>query len=262
MKDLIEDFLEELNRKYMSKNTYITYKTALKEYENFVNNNNLDWKSKDTARAFISYLVKQGLSGNSVNLKINALSSFNNYLIDRDIMQKNIFKNLKVKTGSRLINTIDKETEQLLLNTCRKDILPYIKLMIYGGLRVSEAVNTEGKNMFLDGDTIFARVIGKGNKERITPVLCNDKELLDLRKTPDITEGVIKAYLNRWSKKYNKVVSCHKLRHTFATKLVENGIPIDVVGEFLGHKDLKTTKIYVKVSFERIKKELNKLSTS
>ncbi len=254
MQDVIDKFIEEINRKMLSKNTYITYTTALLSFKKFCEDKNLDWKTRDAVYQYSVYLSKLGLNANSVNLKLCALSSFFNFCIDNGIAEKNYAKRLKVRAPKRIVPTIDKDTCDLLLETTPEPYLSVIKLMLYGGLRISEAVSVDSKNFYYDG-SVFCKLIGKGNKERITPIMDkNASQFLTYKKPDKLTEGMVKEYLYRWSKKYGKHVTAHRLRHTFATNCIEKGIPVEIVSEWLGHNDLRTTMIYVKISYERIKK--------
>lgn len=253
MKEAIELFLEEINRKMKSTNTYITYKHCLSVYDKFASDNNYDWKLKDTAKKFIDFLVKKGLTGTSINLYVNALSSFCNFCIENDVLQKNIFKNLKVNTGKRLVHYLSNDDVDLLFQKLDK-YNDYIELMLFGGLRISEAVKCKKENFFIEDGTVYCRIIGKGNKERITPILFdNAKKFLDFQPMKDITQGRIKEYLYRLSQSTGRHFTAHRLRHTFATRCLERGVPIEVIGEWLGHEDLKTTKVYAKVTMQKIK---------
>jgi len=254
--EAVDRFLEEINRKMYSDNTYRTYEIALYQYGKFCEDNKFDWKKKDTARKFVSYLVKGGYSPNSINLKVSALSSFAEFCVDNEWLDKNMFVAMKVKAPKRLINYIPDETVDLLLSTIDDKYRPYIELMLYGGLRISEAVSVDSKNLYFDDSILFCRVIGKGDKERITPILAPEEvkqRLSKFRKDEKITEGAIKEYLYRWSLKHGKHITAHMLRHTFATRAVQAGIPIEVVSKWLGHENLQTTMVYVTVTYERVK---------
>jgi len=147
--------------------------------------------------------------------------------------------------------------------------------MLYAtGLRVSELVGLKIGDVHRDMG--FLRVLGKGSKERLIPVgksaLKYLQEYLEVSR-PILAKGRLsealflskrgsgmtrqqfflrlKAYAK--SAGINKEVSPHKLRHSFATHLLNNGADLRSVQAMLGHADLSTTQIYTHVTTERLK---------
>lgn len=254
---MVADFLDTLKLKLYSENTILSYSKALKEYSKLCRETKLKWDSKELALKYIRLLVDSGYTPNTINLRISALSSFMDWCIDNDYTLRNYFKKNSVKTPKRLVEYLDDNTINLLLSITKDRMKPYIEMMLFGGLRVSEAVSVSGSNFYEDGNTVYCRVIGKGNKERITPLLMDinkARKFLKFKKDDKVTAASIKEYLYRLSAKCGRHITAHRLRHTFATKASDMGVPIDVIGEWLGHEDLRTTMIYAKVTYNKIKK--------
>lgn len=141
------------------------------------------------------------------------------------------------------------------------------------GLRVSEAVSLEMGNLYFDEG--FVRVIGKGDKERLVPVgemaVQAVNEYLEKRPShfddPHLFVNRFGRALSRISmfnmiKKQavaagvSKTISPHTFRHSFATHLVENGAPLRIVQEMLGHESILTTEIYTHMDSAKWQKNI------
>ena len=149
-----------------------------------------------------------------------------------------------------------------------------LELLYATGLRVSELVGTQPSDIDLKRGLILAR--GKGDKERLIPVgrsardavqsyLDSGREdLLNVPDNPYLFPGRSKGHLTRqrvWKlisdyareAGINRPISPHKLRHSFATHLLDHGADLRAVQAMLGHADLSTTEIYTHVHRTRLK---------
>ncbi len=149
-----------------------------------------------------------------------------------------------------------------------------LELMYASGLRVSEIVTLTLDQMSLQRGLV--RLLGKGNKERLTPMgeealdwlqnyLATAREdLLKGQRTDAVfvtsrgtamTRQAFWHLIKRHAKKAGVTIplSPHTLRHSFATHLLNHGADLRVVQMLLGHSDLSTTQIYTHVAKERLK---------
>lgn len=140
-----------------------------------------------------------------------------------------------------------------------------IALMYSAGLRISELLNLRVRDLNLEKLTIYIRQ-GKGNKDRISifsATLLEDLQFLSVNR-----EGRdFLFYSNQNPKKHlhprslqkvfslaleksgvGKIATCHTLRHSFATHLLEQGVDIRYIQKLLGHRNILTTTIYTMVS--------------
>lgn len=228
--------------------------------------------------SFMNFLSRsRGLGAAARARKIATIRSFYRYLtskaklitenpvqdLDSPHLKKSLPKYLTLEQSIQLLQTVDGDNRE-------RD---YCILMLFlnCGLRISELVNLNLKD--IQGDQI--RVLGKGNKERIlflnescnqaledwlaarTSLISADQNALFItRKHTRITvagvhymvkQRLLKAGMD--STQY----SSHKLRHTAATLMLQNGVDVRTLQEVLGHENLNTTQIYTHVSSDNLR---------
>ncbi len=155
-----------------------------------------------------------------------------------------------------------------------------LETMYSSGLRVSEVINLEINNLFLDVG--FIRVIGKGNKERLVPIGDEAAKYIDIYRSTIRSKVLPKKgqesilYLNRRGSRLSRVmvfyiikdaaqkagitknIHPHTLRHSFATHLVEGGADLRAVQEMMGHESITTTEIYTHLDRKFLRETLEK----
>ena len=280
----ISDFLSylEVEANY-SKNTINSYENDLNKFEEYYKNKDL---LKITSKDIEKYIqTLSDLAPTTVSHNISSLKTFYSYFLKQVRISNNPTDGIKSpKLGIHLPTylTID-EVNKLLdievtdaFSSRNKAIL---ELMYATGLRISEVISLEFKN--IDYDECIIRVMGKGSKERIVPV--NDyaikylKEYIDNYR-PELVKNEINNYifLNNHGrmltrqgifkmiknyaalKNIKKTIGPHTLRHTFATHLLENGADLRVIQELLGHSVISTTQIYTHLTKEALHNEYKK----
>jgi site-specific recombinase XerD len=149
-------------------------------------------------------------------------------------------------------------------------------VFFYTGLRKKELLKLRYADVDLDNLSIFVYQ-GKGSKDRIIPISSKLAEILSKyvseRKRLDRTcpefftslnrnNGVSNSSLKRLISKIKDVsgiyFTAHKLRHTFATLMLEGGCDIYSLSRMMGHRDIKTTTIYLATSAEHLRKQMGK----
>ena len=237
--------------------------------------------SIDDVRSYLSSLKRNKITSSSQSRKLSALKSFHKFLMLEKYVDKNVAKLIQnPKQVKHLPTVLSIEEVENLLNVLTEDNeielrnKTMIELAYSSGLRVSELVNLKLKDLHLDNG--FIQIFGKGSKERIVPV---GEVAIDLL-NKYISIGRIK-YQNVKSKDYvfltrrgtamtrqnffdiirqkaklagiTKEISPHKLRHSFATHLLERGIDLRMIQELLGHESISTTEIYTHINNQRLK---------
>jgi integrase/recombinase XerD len=135
-----------------------------------------------------------------------------------------------------------------------------LTVMYGGGLRIGEAVKVKVADV--DARRMVLRVVGKGNKERLAPLskpLYEDLRRMwathrnpvwlfgNTRATNHIDPGVVsKAFQSaRLAAEIEEEITPHCLRHSFATRLIEEGVPAETARILLGHASIRTTQAYL-----------------
>lgn len=224
--------------------------------------------------------IKQ--SNNSVAHDLYALSSFFKYLIKQGELSDNpcfLIKAPKVKRHLPKILTLNEI--DVLLDYEPKDVFEQrdsaiAELLFSSGLRVSELVGLDLKD--LNYETKEIRVLGKGSKYRIVPVgekaldkISNYLKIRDEFKPSEdalflnkygrrLTTRAVEQNLDKLSIKagVQTHLNPHKLRHSFATELLQCGADLRSVQEMLGHASLAATQVYTHLDFEHLKSVYNK----
>ena len=262
-------------------NTVENYARDLKQYQIYLSKNQIN----DTGDIddicidkYISFLNKN-YSPTSINRYKTSIRNFHRFLnFKYDLKDPTI--NLTVSRGQKRLPIYATKNEIEKLMSIFNDNIPEelfnhaILETIYGlGLRVSECCNLKTNQVNLDDG--FVKVLGKGNKERVVPIPTNTLKLmktyfLNIR-TVWINKSTNYFFVNKHGKKIyseyvekmlkksiieagiSKHITPHKLRHSYATHLLEGGADLRVIQELLGHSDISTTEIYTHVDSSRLK---------
>lgn len=228
-------------------------------------------------------LMKEGKARSSIRARFAALRSFFQFLIIRNHIEVNplagidlpkpekrlpqFFTNPQVTELLEKPKKTEKEKQAPAWMAMRDQAI--FELFYSTGMRLSELVSLDVKN--LDPISETARVIGKGSKERICPVGGPALEAISkYRQAARVHAGPLFINKSRgrltgrsiWlaMKKHLRnaglpsTMSPHKLRHTFATHLLDAGADLRSVQALLGHASLSTTQIYTHVTTDKLKR--------
>jgi integrase/recombinase XerC len=280
---LAREFLRYLAvERNASPRTLKAYRQALAAFHA---ENKTPWK-KCTANDFRDYLfalMKRGQARSYVRLQFSAFRTFYRFLSERKKLPRDPVRELqlpKIEKKLPLVLT-RQQVEELLAAPARltknraapiwmplRDIA-IMELFYSSGLRLSELAALDVADVDLYTESV--RVFGKGRKERICPVGFPALEAISrYRAAANVHSGalvinklrrrmstrsiwlVLKRYLRHTSIPIS--ISPHKLRHSFATHLLDRGADLRSVQALLGHASLSTTQIYTHVTVERLKK--------
>lgn len=286
---MIENFIKYLlAEKQYSELTARAYKDDLCQFCCFLGQSEEDFEAQNITdkdiRSFVMTLSQNGSAASSINRKLSSLKSFFNYLMRQKIVDNNPAKGVtSLRTPRRLPHFVERSKSDQLIEMCCENSTDFalerdsaiVLMFCTTGMRLSELIDLNLGSLNLDSCEV--RIIGKGSKERISPLpsitVSKLKSYLALREQLlPISEATsplfISDKLSRVSKSsiyrlINHTLSIlgvdgkrspHVLRHTFATHLLGAGVGIESVGELLGHENLSTTQIYAHNSIEQLKK--------
>lgn len=292
----LEAFLEMLNvERNSSRNTIISYRTDLEAYFLYCDEQKLDVIAADTdnIRAYISGLAKAGFEARSIARKISALRQFYSFLYIEKQISLNPVLNIELpRIGQSLPGVLSEDEVSSLIEQSYQDPSPeglrlsaLLELLYASGMRVSELMCIKLSDVQIRKDEVQPYIIvkGKGNKERLVVIHQKAVDILKqyLQCISEFTDNknerwlfpsrvakeghITRQYFGKLLKKLavecgidrNKL-SPHKIRHSFATHLLNHGADLRTIQELLGHKDISTTQIYTHVSNEKLKEVVDK----
>ncbi|SQH78473.1 site-specific tyrosine recombinase [Shewanella benthica] len=226
----------------------------------------------------LGQLHRQGLSPRSLSLTLSAVKQFCDFLLGEGVINANPAKSLSApKQNKPLPKNMDLDSVTHLLEIDADDLLSVrdkaiMELFYSSGLRLAELAALDVLAIRFAERQV--KVLGKGSKERIVPVgrcaiqaiqawlalresiLCQDEALFVTAKGKRLAHRSIQARLAKWGQEQalNMRVYPHKLRHSFATHMLESSADLRAVQELLGHANLSTTQIYTSLDFQHLAK--------
>jgi len=280
---LADEFLHYLtNERNASPRTLKAYRQALTAFRA---ENQTPWKKcrGDDFRDYLFAIAKRGQARSYVRLQFSALRTFYQFLSARKGLRGNPVREVqlpKIEKKLPLVLT-RQQVEELLAAPARESKsrsapawmplrdVAIMELFYSSGLRLSELAALDVADVDLYTESV--RVFGKGRKERVCPVGLPALEAISrYRAAANVHSGslfinksltristrsiwlVLKRYLRFTSIPIS--ISPHKLRHSFATHMLDRGADLRSVQALLGHASLSTTQIYTHVTVERLKK--------
>ena len=289
IESLIRAFLNHSQvEKGLSENTIAAYARDLAKFAAFAEKGGLPLESLNRNHLvdFLESLYRQNLDSRTVARALASLRNLFRFALTEEVIsidptlnlespkyRKSLPSFLRVDEVDRLLAQPDEKTAHGVRDRA------LIELLYSTGLRVSELTGLRVSD--LDARMGCLRCVGKGDKERLVPVgrqaLAAVQRYLD-ESRPDLSRrrrGNAQAeaflFLNRFGGKISRItvwrilcqygrragirthLSPHKLRHSFATHLLERGADLRSVQMMLGHADISTTQIYTHVLEERLK---------
>lgn len=280
----IERYLNHLrDLRRLSPNTVEGRRRDLKQFAAYCDSNGLLSPAQfdsQAVRGYVAQLRRKQAGAATVRRHLSSVRGLFRYWVDHGLLQANPALEVRApKQAQTLPRTLGKEETCKLVETPRGDSTisardrAILELLYSSGLRLAEL---HGLNLdAFPADLSEVRVTGKGNKQRIVPVGRKAREALRawLRVRGDhapadetalfvsqwgrrLSRSSIQVRLVYWAKRAELGVRLHphRLRHSFATHMLEESGDLRAVQELLGHANISTTQVYTHLDFSHLAK--------
>ena len=236
-------------------------------------------------RGYLVYLTERQFDRATIHLKMSALRSFFKWLVRTERVKLNPLVGLTLPKKARklpkflTIQQVEALLEAPLKGDAKSKLATWrdkaiLETLYSAGLRIHELVQLNDEDMDVLGEVV--RVRGKGKKERLAalggPAIETLQKYLEVRARSARGPLFVNRFggrmtarsMQRMLKKYlvaaglDPSLTPHKLRHSFATHMLDAGADLRSVQELLGHANLSTTQIYTHITPERLKKVYEK----
>lgn len=283
-KKYIEEFEIYLkSEKNFSSNTVRAYIGDVFTFLIWADNLNVDEINTKKFSEYLYFIQKINYTKTTVARKIASIRAFYKFLYQEEIIDSNPADAIRAPKRPKSLPDFmsEEEVENILRNVKIETPAGYrnrviLELLWVSGMRISELSGLNYENLNLEQNEI--KVLGKGAKERI--VLIPDKTKENLKNYIDNVSDLIcktkktlqsplfinyngfrlqnqsiRKALNEVVQKIElpKKVTPHVFRHSFATRMLENGADLRIVQELLGHASISNTQIYTHISNSRLK---------
>ncbi|WP_022940532.1 tyrosine recombinase XerC [Psychromonas hadalis] len=277
----IDQYLNHIaSQRGLSPVTIKNYQRNLAEFVLFLTEKQItNWTDLDSehVRLMVKKLNSKGIKARSIATKLSALRSFLTHLVECEILTFNPAKGVAApKLDKPLPKNISVDEVFQLLNINDDNPLSLrdqamMELMYSSGLRLSELVGINLVDLKLREKEVM--VLGKGSKQRLLPITKKAVETIKawLKVRPDFCEAgetalftsklkrrisarSVQARMEKWGLQQNlpSHLNPHKLRHSFATHMLESSGNLRAVQTLLGHADLSTTQVYTHLDFQHL----------
>ncbi|NRF93631.1 tyrosine-type recombinase/integrase [Paenibacillus frigoriresistens] len=237
-----------------------------------------DVTAEDIENYFYHLKMERGYSPASLKRKLAVFRTFYNFCNKKKYCTSNAAVHVEtIKQEHREKGFLTSGEVLQLVEAIEHNLMKKIILTLYyTGLRISECINLTLEEIDFERNTI--KIFGKGKKERIVPLNIKLKEILidyleherPYSKTNNLfctaaSGAVSDSYVNKFVKKavdklgWNKEVTCHTFRHSFASNLVKKNVNVVQIQKLLGHTSLSTTTVYTHTRLEDLTAAVNQL---
>jgi site-specific recombinase XerD len=263
-------FLQSLEGRNSSPLTIRAYGTDLRQFFDYLTSSNplfsrLDEVTQDDIHEFLASLAKQGRSGVTRARKLASIRELFRFLADTRVVESSPAQKVGIPKKERRSRVYLRPDEYMrMLSAAGSNSRDYaiLQFFLQTGIRVSELANLQLAHLDLQAKTLHVAQ-GKGQKDRVIELEKKGLQALKnyLRVRPPVfdqhlflnyeghglsvrgVQDIVEKYARQAG--ITKKISCHSLRHTFATHKARQGVSAFQLKEWLGHSSITTTQLYV-----------------
>lgn len=283
---LFNQWLKDLKLDEVSEKTINWYAYGIRRFDNY-SDKPYNLVTEDDIKNFLAHLKNNGYSISTQKGNYTTLKIFFGYLVNKKFIKESPFKNFKSpRFKLKQISSFNKnEVEEILNSFDWKNFIEFrdyaiLCTLFSTGLRKSELLSMTVSDAILNGIG-YIKILGKGTKERSVPVgkaltrvlkkynkrrrkflAAKGKSSpnalwINNRGEPLTASGVDGIFdrLKQLDYPWSTRVSAHTVRHTFAVMFLTNGGDVFTLQKILGHSDISTTKIYIDLRMDFIKRQ-------
>ena len=284
MELIIQDFIEYLKSRQVSKNTLVSYERDINQLVSHLEQVDKELRdaTSEDLQNYVVYMQTIGKSNATISRSVASIKAFYKYLVKSKVIEENIAEGLvapKVEKKELTILT-PKEVECLLEQPSSTDLKgqrdkAMLEVLYATGIRVTELISINMMDVNLHSGYIKVR---KKNKERTIPIgsvalKCLSEYIENVRPLLIKTEEEESLFINAngqkmtrqgfWKilkqykeqAKIDKDLTPHTIRHSFAVHLLQNGAEVKMVQEILGHTDVASTLMYTQMADMNLRDE-------
>jgi integrase/recombinase XerD len=287
--EAIDTYLRHLKiERHLSENTVDSYGCDLRQFAEFcideLGCEHIERIHRSHLTRFLKDFVDRGLKTRTVARKLSSVRGMFEFLVEHDYLDVDPSEGIDSPSYSNEIpRVLDLDEVEALIDAPNRNTLEgyrdwtMLEVLYATGLRVTELVELSVRQVDLSGG--YVRVVGKGEKQRVVPMGESALEALDgylnqirprllekkggagaasalfvTRRGSGMTRQAFWKNLKKYADRLDidKNVTPHKLRHSFATHLLERGADLRIVQDLLGHSDIGTTEIYTHITNKRL----------
>lgn len=268
----IERFCDHLKLRNYSRHTVGSYRIDLRLFFAITDKllRQISWREVDR---FIEQQHGRGLAPTTINRRLKAIKRFFDYLLEQErLLISPVKPSHYVKEGRPLPKKLSHDQLKKLFAEMENPMdRALFLLMLRCGLRVSEVAQLKLADIDWEQKALLVEQ-GKGRKDRRVYIsddaLVSLKECLQIRpqcvpdkyffwnqkrKNKPLSVKAIQKKMERLAKSAGIKASCHSLRHTFASNLLEEGAEVISIKEFLGHESITSSERYARLSNQKVK---------
>lgn len=266
---MIQEYLHYIKAvKGLSENTIEGYRKDLQQFVLFAKEKGLRWSTltEHDIDSWLASMAAQGLAGKTRNRRLSALRTLLAWAQHKGMLTTNAARYCQsAKTQETLpqamsVEKIDAYLKNRQTSTSSIITALMVSIMLETGMRLSETMAIKVEDINTAEKTI--RTIGKGGRERFVIYgQRTEKELQQWlpapkgRLLPPWSPSGFRAMIEEQLEPYTGKMHPHQLRHTFATEMLNNGMPITTLSTLMGHQHSSTTEIYSKVAKRTAQRE-------